>query len=205
MPLASKRSALTSSGVSRILPRRALAIDSEISSCGFSLVEGLVAGVVVLVAVLGTAVAFNLVTSFINRTAGLNAVNAAIDRDVALVKGLASDYTSCVEPTGSVPSAGDCDVGKNFSAYYFPMDAAPEEQQKFFDACLEDTESAHITAGFVEAIDDLPAPGSGVTRNPAYREDGTDHKNHTVVVEYVAGGSVVRLLKVYPVVSSWCG
>lgn len=175
------------------------------SFAGFSIVEGLIASVVVIVAVLGTAAAFNLITSSIAGTSSKNAVATAIDKDISMIKDLSSRYTSCVVPSGSVPANGACDVSNNLSAYYFPQSTLETEKNKFFAACRSSTASSHITAGFVTAINALPKLESGVIRKPAVREDGADPKNHSIIVEYQVNGSTVRLVKVSPVVSSWCG
>lgn len=172
---------------------------------GFSIVEGLIASVILIIAVMGTAAAFNLITSSISGTSNKNAINIAIDKDVSSIKRLSIDYTSCVNPVGSVPAEGACDVSNNYSAYYFPMSALPSEQDKFFAACRSETASSHITAGFINAIDALPSVGAGVVRQPAIREDGNDPQNHNINVEYKSNGSSIRLIKVSPVVSSWCG
>lgn len=180
---------------------------NQSNSAGFSIVEGLIASVIVVVAVLGTAGAFNLITSSIRGTSEKNAAATAIDKDISMIKDLSIRYTSCVNPVGSIPADGDgaCDVSNNFSAYYFPKSALETEKNKFFTACRSSTASSHITAGFVTAINDLPELSEGVTRKPAVRENGSDPKNHNVIVEYQVNGSTVRLVKVAPVVSSWCG
>lgn len=172
---------------------------------GFSVLEGIIASIILIVSVLGTAAAFNLIMSSISGTANKNAINSAIDKNISSIKKLSVDYTSCVNPTGSVPSEGACDVSSNFSAYYFPMSSLASEQDKFFDACQSVDAANHITAGFKNAIDALPVVGAGVYRQSAYRENGADPRNHNIIVKYNTNGSTVRLIKVSPVVSSWCG
>jgi hypothetical protein len=150
-------------------------------------------------------------TTALNKTGQGTKVNAAIDRDVARIKRLALEYTACVVPTGSVPAAGACKDGagqavlQNQSIYYFPMSALASEQQKFFDACSSAVASSHITSGFIQAINALSAPGEGVTRGQAARENGADAKNHNVFVDYSVNGRSVRLIKISPAVSAWCG
>ena len=174
-------------------------------SAGFSIVEGLIAAAILIAALLGTAGAFNLIASSIKGTSDKNSANLAIDRDMSAIKQLAAKYTSCVVPSGSIPAEGDCDVSSNFSAYYFPQNPAPAEQNKFFAACRSSAPGSHITAGLVKAIDGLPEVGSGVTRAAAVREDGSDPQNHNIIILYQRGGSTIRLAKISPVVSAWCG
>lgn len=177
------------------------------SDAGFSIVEGIIASVILIVAVMGTAAAFNLITSSISGTSKKNAANIAIDKDISLIKKFSVDYTSCVNPTGSVPVDGAaCDVSSTFSNYYFPKTAVVSEQNQFFAACRSTSPGSHITANFKTAIDAIPADlGSGVVRQPAVREDGADPQNHNIIIEYKSDGSSIRLIKVVPVVSSWCG
>ncbi|MCP9804637.1 hypothetical protein KBY75_13795 [Cyanobium sp. T1G-Tous] len=174
---------------------------------GFSVVEGIIASVILIVAVMGTVAAFNLITSSISGTSKKNAANIAIDKDISLIKKLSVEYTSCVNPVGSVPGAGAaCDVTNNFSNYYFPKSALVSDQNQFFAACRSTNPGSHITAGFKTAIDAISADlGAGIVRQPAIREDGADPQNHNIIVEYKISGSSVRLIKVSPVVSSWCG
>lgn len=186
--------------ISRPIPARAESHD------GFSMVEGLVAGVILIAAVLGTVGAFNVITLSLGGTSDRNISNTTIDKDVSLIKKISVEYTSCVAPSGSVPAGNDlCDVSSRFSNYYFPMNPTVARQDEFLNACRSADPAAHITAGFVQAINQIPALGSGVVRSLASREAPADPKNHNVVVEYRVNGSSVRLLKVAPVVSAWCG
>lgn len=164
------------------------------------------AGAILVAAVLGTVGAFNVITSSIRGTSDRNLRNTVIDKDVSLIKKISVDYTSCVVPTGSVPSANDsCDVSRRVSNYYFPKSPTVVSQEAFLNACRSDKPETHITAGFIQAINQIPALGSGVVRSQASREDPADAKNHNVIVEYTVNGSSVRLIKVSPVVSAWCG
>lgn len=180
---------------------------NSLNDAGFSVIEGIIASVIVVVAVMGTAAAFNLITSSISGTSKKNAANIAIDKDISLVKKLSIDYTSCVNPVGSVPAGGAaCDVTNNFSNYYFPKSALASDHNLFFAACRSNSPGSHITAGFKAAIDAIPADlGAGVVREPAIREDGADPQNHNIIVEYKSSGSLARVIKVSPVVSAWCG
>jgi type II secretory pathway pseudopilin PulG len=170
---------------------------------GFSLVEGLVAAVIVIVALAGTLTGFNLATSSIRRTSEVGGANLAIDNDISRIKNLAFLYTSCVVASGSVPAAGACDVAPGTANYYFP--AAPANAQDFFDACRSNSAGSHITAAFVVAVSALPAPGSGVIRQNVVRDDPNDSSNHLVNISYTLPSGATRLVKVSPVVSAWCG
>jgi type II secretory pathway pseudopilin PulG len=173
---------------------------------GFSIIEGLLAAVIVMIAIAGTSSAFNLLTSSVRRTDEVNSANLAADNDISKIQRLSTEYTSCVVPEGSIPAANACtNTSVNEANYYFPQSTDPLEIQKFFTACQSSGSGSHITSNFVSAINSLPAVGSGVARQSAVREDSSDPSNHIVVVNYILplGGS--RILKIAPVVSSWCG
>jgi type II secretory pathway pseudopilin PulG len=177
-------------------------LDSKHESQGFSLVEGLVAMVVLSAALIGTTAAFNLVTGSISGTGSRNNANLAIDNDIATIKQLAAEYTSCVEPLGSLPSSsGGCSAAISTSEYYFHQD--PSDSEIFLSACRGDG-AQHITVNLISAINARPAVGFGVVRQSAVREDASDPKNHTILVAYEGQGAS-RLVKIVPVVSAWCG
>ena len=177
-------------------------LDSKQESQGFSLVEGLVAMVVLSVALLGTTTAFNLITGSISGTGSRNNANLSIDNDIATIKQLAAEYTSCVNPLGSIPpSSGGCGANISTSEYYFPQN--PADWESFLGACRGDGVQ-HITLNLISAINAKPAVGAGVVRQSAVRADPSDPKNHAILVAY-EGQGVSRLVKVVPVVSAWCG
>jgi hypothetical protein len=185
---------------SKFMLSRAIKARSSCRDAGFSIVEGLIASVIVALAVAATAGGFNLVTSSIRGTAEKNTANLSIDNDVSRIKKLSAEYSACVTPAGGFPGNG-CDVGSDISHYYFPMD--PLKVDQFFAAC-NGAAGAHITANFVDALKNLGEPAPGVSRAVA-RENGGDPKNHNVIVRYTADGKESRVLKVAPVVSAWCG
>lgn len=177
-------------------------LDSNVESQGFSLVEGLVAMVVLSAALIGTTAAFNLVTDSISGTGSRNNANLAIDNDIATIKQLSAQYTSCVNPLGSVlSSSGGCSAPFSTSEYYFPQ--GPANSPIFLSACRGDGVQ-HITVNLISAINSRPAVGFGVDRRLAVREDASDPKNHSILVAYEGQGAS-RLVKIVPVVSAWCG
>jgi type II secretory pathway pseudopilin PulG len=183
------------------LNKNLMVLHSEAS--GFSLVEGLVAAVIVVVALAGTLTGFNLATSSIRRTSDVGGANSAVDNDISRIKNLSFLYTSCVVASGSVPAVGSCDVAPGTANYYFP--SAPANAQAFFDACRSGSAGSHITAAFITAVNALPAPGSGVIRQIAVRDNSSDSSNHLVNIGYTLPSGATRLVKVSPVVSAWCG
>lgn len=178
---------------------------------GFSLVEALVAALVLAVALAGSISAMRAITGLLQRSAGQNAMGLAIDNDISEIKRLASLYSACVVSTGSIPSGASAGCGKGLTpdqaAYFFPVNPGVNEANitAFFAACKASSASSHITQGFITAINGLPSIGAGVTRSGVAREAPTDPKNHNVIVRYAAAdGSIQRVIKVVPVLSAWC-
>jgi type II secretory pathway pseudopilin PulG len=181
------------------------------ANAGFSLTEALVAAVVLGIALVGSSGALRGITDLLGRSAQVNAMNLAIDNDISEIKRLASLYTACLVPTGSIPVGADAGCGQGLSpdqsAYFFPVDPGINEANitAFFAACNAASAGSHITQGFITAIGQLPAVGAGVSRSSVAREAPADPKNHNVIVRYTAPNSPMqRMIKVAPVVSAWC-
>jgi len=181
------------------------------AGAGFSLVEALVAVVVLAVALAGSSVAMRGISGLLGRSGQLNASSLAIDNDISEIKRLGSLYSACVVSTGSIPTGASAGCGQGLSpsqaAYFFPVDPGVNEANitAFFNACKATSSSSHITQGFITAINALPAVGAGVSRSSVAREAPTDPKNHNVIVSYTAAnGSIQRVIKVAPVLSAWC-
>jgi hypothetical protein len=188
------------------------------ASAGFSIVEALVAVLVLAVALAGSSVAMRGITGLLGRSGQLNASSLAVDNDISEIKRLASLYTACLLtadmpiPMGSIPTGASAGCGLGFTpdqaAYFFPVVPGTNEANitAFFNACKAGSAASHITQGFITAISDLPSDlGAGVSRSRVAREDATDPKNHNVIVRYAAAdGSMQRVIKVVPVLSAWC-
>jgi hypothetical protein len=92
-------------------------------------------------------------------------MNLAIDNDISEIKRLASLYTACLVPTGSIPVGADAGCGQGLSpdqaAYFFPVNPGTNEANitAFFAACSAASAGSHITQGFITAIGQLPAVG----------------------------------------------
>lgn len=174
------------------------------SALGFTLVEALVAVVVITVGVAGTAGLFNVAMDAIRRTGEKASQGSGIESDISRIGELSVLYNACTVSTGSFDNCPDQAVGNSF--YYFPEDLA--NAGAFYAACNSVVPETHLTNTFIERLNNrslLPDPGSGVTRLDAVREDGSDPSNHVVVVRWeTAELNPARVLKITPVVSSWC-
>jgi prepilin-type N-terminal cleavage/methylation domain-containing protein len=167
---------------------------------GFSLVEVLIGMVVIAISVAGTTGLFNVAMTSIRQTGEKAGQGSAVEADVARIGELAVSYNACTNPTGSFDACPGQDVANSF--YYFPDDL--NDRGAFFDAC-KSTAGSHITDAFIAAINQLPPPGSGVTRLPAEREPNAAGDNHVVVVRWQAAElNFSRVIKTTPVLSSWC-
>ena len=168
------------------------------------------AAVVLGIALIGSSGALRGITNMLGRSGQVNAMNLAIDNDISEIKRLASLYTACLVPSGSMPAEGvSCGTGitPDQAAYYFPVDPGLNEANitAFFAACNATSAGSHITQGFITAIGQLPPVGAGVSRSGVAREAASDAKNHNVIVSYTAPNSPMqRMIKVAPVVSAWC-
>lgn len=174
------------------------------SSLGFTLVEALVAMVVITVAVAGTAGLFNVAMDAIRRTGEKASQGSGIESDISRIGELSVLFNACTVPTGSFDNCPDQAVGNSF--YYFPEDLA--NAGAFYAACNSLAPETHLTNAFIERLNNkslLPDPGSGVTRLDAVRDDVSDPSNHVVIVSWqTANLNPARVLKITPVASSWC-
>ena len=215
MPPASRRRVVPVSD-HLIKPARA-GTSHRLFSAGFSIVEALVAVLVLAVALAGSSIAMRGITGLLGRSGQLNATSLAIDNDISEIKRLASLYTACLLtadmpiPMGSIPTGASAGCGLGFTpdqaAYFFPVVPGTNEANitAFFNACKAGSATSHITQGFITAIGQLPVVGAGVSRSSVAREAATDPKNHNVIVRYTtADGSIQRVIKVVPVLSAWC-
>lgn len=189
------------------------------SSQGFTLPEVLVSAVVLVVAVVGSIAAFNLVTQSVRGT-GVRADQARrIDADIAEITQISEVYTACETPEGSVPvpipepgddfsaaCGADVEVGNSF--YYIPDSSVDQNDlNDFFAACRSNAQAGHITANFITAVNALPPPGGDVTRQNAERVDGNDAANHLVRINWVnptRNDRVLRSIEIAPTVTAWC-
>lgn len=185
---------------------------------GFTLVELLVSAVVLVVAVTGSIVAFNLITQSVRGTGIRADQNRRVDRDIASISLISEEYTGCVTTTGTVPadptthcSGTNVEFGNSY--YYFPEVTDPNDAttwvdaQAFSAACRSTVEANHITANFVAAVNGLAQPGGDVTRQNAVRVNPVDASNHLIEITWVdptRNNRVLRQIEVLPLVTAWC-
>ena len=177
---------------------------------GFSLVEALVASVILAIAALATTKAFNVIIQSINDTGVAGDQNRRIDAQIATINELSELYTACNQPSGEIPlnpldvCGGTIEPRSSF--YYFPSYQDSIKVNLFFESCKSSTASNHITGSFVSAINDLPSPGVNVSEPVAARVNSDNPANHLVEVTWLraTGPVVLRQIWISPVVTSWC-
>jgi prepilin-type N-terminal cleavage/methylation domain-containing protein len=174
---------------------------------GFSLVEVLIAVVICLVAVMGTAAGFNLITQSIKKSSGFNEVQIAIDNDISRIRQISRTYTPCSDARGGVPESfpacGAASLADITSEYYFPVgsDGAIAD---FFDACGPADTGAHFTVAFQGLIDSTDGLPDDVSKS-VEREDSADDNNHNFKITYSSPRIAhPREVVIAPVASSWC-
>lgn len=185
---------------------------------GFSLVEVLVALVVLTVASAGSIAAFNATTQAIRATEARSDQNRLIDQNVAQITRISETFTSCMTPSGINPVNPDIyctgtGVAFRNSFYYFPEISNPADSAtwtnatSFRSACDNGTlRSNFITAlGGGSAVNLNGSNGSAlVTRQPIV---AVSNSNHLVQITWTVPGDSTRILRqirVVPIVSTWC-
>jgi hypothetical protein len=180
------------------------------ANSGITIVEALMAAVIVAVVGSMAAVAGNSIISFIYRTDEIAQINAIIDNDLARIREIGQSYNSCTNPAGSLETTGCTDISGGViealnSYYYFPGTAA--NVADFELACRSTNSATHLTANFISLIDDPPqsndAISSKITKSVS-REQASNADNYNVVINYAAPNSIKRRVVVTPYLSYWC-
>ncbi|EDY39704.1 hypothetical protein CPCC7001_2585 [Cyanobium sp. PCC 7001] len=157
--------------------------------------------VIIAVAVAATFTVFSTAIRGIRLTGDQASQSSAIEADVSRIGNISVSYNACTNSAGSFAACPGQAQGNSF--YYFPGTVA--NVQAFYDACNATAAGSHITANFITAVNNLAQPGAGVTRLTAVRENSVDPQNHVVVVSWqTPTANPARVIKVTPVVSSWC-
>jgi prepilin-type N-terminal cleavage/methylation domain-containing protein len=178
---------------------------------GFTLVEILVASVVLVVAISGAALAFMSANKISFFGSARSQVESAIDQDLANIKDAAYRYTYC---SGDYTITGDAcnSVAPGQEDYYFPDSVAHQARaEEFEDDCrdgsLSDDLIAAINGGSSSLALSSTATTLGVSRDPAVLNStvGTPGENsHDIRITYNQNGAVVRRVLVTPTAAAWC-
>lgn len=172
---------------------------------GFTLIEVLASSVILVIAVAGAIVAFNLITQSVRGTGIRAEQSRAIDEDIALISDISERFTSCVDPAGSaLEDPTDCagagvDVEFPNSFYYFPDD--PDGIDDFFAACR----GGALRTNFIAEVGGPVDLEAGVRRLAPVPVNQSDH---VVSIRWVdstrADLRQLREAHISPVVAAWC-
>ena len=135
---------------------------------GFTIIEAVMAGVILIVVSLMFTVATRTIITAITSTDSQSRLNALIDNDISAMRSLSNQYNACSTSgaSGSTSTSG-CLSGttETNSYWYFPDPASSANVTAFDTACQSTTSAAHITNNFITAISALTV--SGVTKTVA--------------------------------------
>lgn len=202
MPMVSNRHLLFGSNFRRVeLPTARCS-----SECGFTLVEVVVAIVILLGGALVVVGFFNLSTSSLFKSRNFDAAHAAIESDQSKIRRMAEEYSCCA---GTCSTTGVCENGEvGDSYYYFPNANTDDDARNAFFAKCDGT-SERLSQGLKNEIDGMSTTSLddvNVSREVDFYS-GTS-SDHRLSIKYTsADGSAVpidRLLIVQPTVSAWC-
>lgn len=171
------------------------------SEAGFSLVEVIVGGAVIAIALAGIAT--------LPMVIGRNTVSSqtqfqqhsGIDADIAEMKRLAHVYTYCLDTgtnTGSTTTTSCNGVNPGNQDFYFPPASNPSQITAFSTACT----GGSLTSSLRTAMTGAASPGGGVTRTVS----DDDASRHRVRITYTStsGGTTLRVVTLVPTVAAWC-
>lgn len=164
-------------------------------SQGFSLVELLVAAVLMLVASMGGTVLFNQATQQANAIRRTLEQQFAISADLASIIDRNDRYTcssgTCMEPVNPSPS----DDPPNQNGY------VPSNPQTMQAICQQGLADALVTSIGTTAT----AIGPGVMRTASFPDNTqTSVPPHRYTVTWKSGDRVLRQVQLIPTVAGWC-
>lgn len=180
-------------------------------STGFTLIEILVATVVIAVAAIGTATTLMSTNRISLDSASRSQVESAIDEDVANIREAAYNYTYC-SGAYTITGATCNSVGPGQEDYYFPDSVAqPTWATDFADDCNDGTLSNALISAINGGSSSLnlssAASGLGITRSTAVLDStagSNGEKSHDIRITYNYDGAVARRVLITPTAAAWC-
>ena len=171
---------------------------------GFSIVEILIAISIVLVAILGSSLAFNFAVQSTSKSSDRVKLDSLIEADFARLNAASNNYTFCTGGyTWDGRACGSATPGQQ--NYYFPptTSISTVSADQFSSDCNDGT----MTDSLVDAIngDDASlglsqaAIDQGIERQAV--PDGTSHR---IKIAYSIDSSSYRELAIVPLAAGWC-
>jgi len=188
-------------------PRPTEVLSAGSADTGFTLVEILVATVILIVATTGITSAINFSNRSTILTEASSRDSAAIDTNVSEILGLAERFTccsgTCTSDATAISAAGAKCTGTFGDAnYYFPsiLPANQADLSNFLSRC-QATTSNLVTPLITEITAAIAAP-PGITRTIIADSD-LPATTHTIRITYT-GNNISRVVKIVPTVAVWC-
>lgn len=171
---------------------------------GFTLVELLIAIIVVLVAIIGSAAAFNFAVRSMSSSSDKVKLDSLVEADLAKLNLAASRYTYCSgEYTWDGSVCGSSAPGSQ--NYYFPPTSSSSSANA--DQFVADCADKSMTDDLVGAIQSSDASlqlNQDAARLGLSRSAAKEGDSHRIKVQYSIGSSVYRESAILPLVAGWC-
>jgi type II secretory pathway pseudopilin PulG len=175
---------------------RARTRHSTRQAAGFSLVEMMIAAVLMVIATIGTVGMFNYGISQNSSSRGKQEEQSAISEDVADIQRINDRYTCSNEQTCAVASS---DPGENG---YYPTGSNPSSS--FNAACLDGT----LLDNLINTITTTATPSAfsnlGITRSVSASVSSDVRYNRYTVTWRNRAGTRLRQITLVPTVAGWC-
>ncbi len=183
-----------------------------LASHGFSLVEVIIATVLLAIVVGGTATILMSANRSSQRSGLLAETSAAIDTNIAMILKRAEEFTCCsgvcTADAATIAAAGaKCTGSYGDANYYFPDPDNATDLGNFLSRCKPTSATDGLVGPLIDSItggtNPIPAP-AGITRViAADPDDGSDYSNHRILITYTGAG-MTRAIKVTPSIGAWC-
>lgn len=187
---------------------------------GFSLIESLVASVLIVLALWGTSMTL-MVSNRTSRGSRLQSqLERLIEQDIAIISDLSERYTCCpgscttdATVINTANASGDCamnSTGAGVDQYYAPVQpyipiggTFTTAMANFRAACANGTLANNLITAFPVAPT-APA-GATLTRSTPTLEDAAAHRLAWTYTASIDGSPVIsRVVHLIPTVAGWC-
>lgn len=168
-------------------------------SAGFTLVEVILAIVILVVTGEGALLLFNAGLRQLTQSSTINEINALVEADAAMVR-TANDRLVCATGACRIASA---DLSKDA---YFPLanPADPAFSQANLDFFASLCDGTNTTTSFPGELNRrLPAADGRIVREIRVADEEPGHR-YSVIYSDAATGRVIRTLTLVPATVAWC-
>jgi Tfp pilus assembly protein PilV len=168
----------------------------HLASGGFSLVEMMIAAVLMVTATIGTVAMFNYGISQNSTSRGKQEEQSAISEDLADIQVMNDRYTCSNALSCEVSSS---DPGENG---YHPTGTSPSST--FNAACLNGTLLNNLFTTISEKETPLAFTQLGISRTVSQTVSSDGNYNRYTVTWTKTGGTRLRQITLVPTVAGWC-